>query len=799
MKHLILLILVFTALAGYSQQELRGIIFNDKNTPLEQVQVTEFGTTNTVYTNQEGVFKITFKEITNLLIKAKGYSSLDLSFNIDNEIEKKMLEANGDVITTLHLKLFNGSPLSCEAQISFKPKHPIKHPYLKEQEARMTASNYVTIIDQYKTDPAAALIYLVPINVENDTSGSIMSPNSSGTVYPQPTQERVTKQYVIEPASARLVDVPATYETVTEQAAVTPASATFFTTTDEDGIETTTISPSPQQCETVTKKVLKEPAYTKVVHTPAVYTPKQVVVSSPDMSSYEKKSQIVVSSTKPATSRKKVRNKPANTIVPTKTPAVKQFLATTASTSQAKQTPRPTRRQRPQPKLLTATEINDFSKWKFWEDITENILKEYTETWKMNTKQRYCVLVKTENGSPLIGGLVNLLDSDDQILWTAQTDNTGKAELWGSLFQPESKGKRIEVVVDGKSFYKEKIKTFHKEINVIELPIACKEEEKAIDIAFIVDATASMGDELNYVKAELLSIVNQTKEALPDYSLNLGSVFYYDEDTPGDLMYTKDFTANVHEMNRFINQRTTKMGSNFPEALDHGLQQAMRLNWRDGATTKLLFLILDAPPHTNEEYYNRFQTAVRTAAAKGIRIIPVGCSGTHKTTEFLMRAVALATNGTYIHLTDESGIGKAHTRPTTAKINNESLNQIIIRQITAFSKIEECTPNLEEEIATLEAEELPIEENHVRRQNLPQIDWLIYPNPTAGRLQVSASAPINQIHVLDNNGKLLKRVLPMNKTLAKLNIGEFTDAVYLIRVFFEDGTQKTGKVILLSD
>ena len=79
------------------------------------------------------------------------------------------------------------------------------------------------------------------------------------------------------------------------------------------------------------------------------------------------------------------------------------------------------------------------------------------------------------------------------------------------------------------------------------------------------------------------------------------------------------------------------------------------------------------------------QTATKKASEKGIKIIPVVASGIDKETEFLMRFIACATNGTYVFLTDDSGIGESHLEPTVGKYEVEMLNDLIIRLILKYS------------------------------------------------------------------------------------------------------------------
>ena len=91
--------------------------------------------------------------------------------------------------------------------------------------------------------------------------------------------------------------------------------------------------------------------------------------------------------------------------------------------------------------------------------------------------------------------------------------------------------------------------------------------------------------------------------------------------------------------------------------------------------------MLDAPPHHNAETLARLHRLTRAAADKGIRIIPVAGSGIDKPTEFLMRFLAASTDGSYVFLTDHSGIGGSHVKPTVGPHKVEHLNALLARVI----------------------------------------------------------------------------------------------------------------------
>jgi hypothetical protein len=95
--------------------------------------------------------------------------------------------------------------------------------------------------------------------------------------------------------------------------------------------------------------------------------------------------------------------------------------------------------------------------------------------------------------------------------------------------------------------------------------------------------------------------------------------------------------------------------------------------------------VLDAPPHGDSATLARVRAAIASAAQKGIRVIPVSASGIDKPTEFLLRFFAVATGGTYVFLTDDSGIGDPHLdpSPTIGPFQVEFLNQLLARVIAS--------------------------------------------------------------------------------------------------------------------
>ena len=65
---------------------------------------------------------------------------------------------------------------------------------------------------------------------------------------------------------------------------------------------------------------------------------------------------------------------------------------------------------------LTAGEINDFKKWKMWEDYSEPQLAAYRSVWMMRPDERYSVLVQTESGAPLVDCIAELVAKSGEVM-----------------------------------------------------------------------------------------------------------------------------------------------------------------------------------------------------------------------------------------------------------------------------------------------------------------------------------------------------------------------------------------------
>ncbi len=458
--------------------------------------------------------------------------------------------------------------------------------------------------------------------------------------------------------------------------------------------------------------------------------------------------------------------------------------------------------------LLTAGELNDYGKWELWKDISENQLKTYKSVWNMMPQHRYCVQVTNYKDRPLVNAKVFLQTKKGDTIWAASTDNTGKAELWLNLLNETYSDKDIYINITdkGQSYKLLKPDKFHDGINFISIPAECFVPEKA-DIAFVVDATGSMGDEIAYLKAELEDVLNKIQKQHKDITVNTASVFYRDIHD-SYLTQKSDFSKDIKQTISFINKQNAGGGGDFPEAVDAGLNTAINeLSWSEDALTKVVFLILDAPPHSDAESVKKMQKITKEAAAKGIRIVPVTASGIDKSTEYLMRSIALATNGTYVFLTDDSGIGNTHIKPTTDEYQVELLNDVFIRLINQYLSIPDCEEDLvynEDEIqdtSYIADNSITKDTSAVDTTDATHIDDTVipgkvkyYPNPTVDILNIEFSGDMKEMFLADVSGKILQRFDIQKKSSFRISLSKYPSGIYFIQ--YQNGERwQTGKII----
>jgi hypothetical protein len=442
--------------------------------------------------------------------------------------------------------------------------------------------------------------------------------------------------------------------------------------------------------------------------------------------------------------------------------------------------------------LLTAGEWNDLHNWQnhFSQIYADGETTEATALSGMYPENRYAVMLKTEAQIPLANVTVELRRKDGTVVWTAVTDNFGKAELWYDVFRKDEKSQKNKekleffAKINGKSVDLGKAEPTKQGPDVKTIAAACN-RTNAIDLMWVVDATASMSDEINYLKAELTDVIEGVQRNLPKADIRSGAVFYRDF---GDDYVVKSapFDSKLAPITDFIRAQRAGGGGDTPEAADSALVAAiLHQSWRPEAAARICFLILDASPHRTEQTKLNLENAIRAAAQKGIRIVPIAASGIQKETEFLMKYLAILTNGTYVFLTDHSGIGDKHLEPTAETYTVELLNDLLVRIITEYSTQTDCDGQTELTIQPRDAQQ-------------PTLAWSVYPNPASNLTNLELPEGVEFVKVFNSEGKLVKTMLSPKAGLMQLPLQELAVGYYIVQIATAQG-MGTARLVLVRD
>lgn len=454
---------------------------------------------------------------------------------------------------------------------------------------------------------------------------------------------------------------------------------------------------------------------------------------------------------------------------------------------------------------LTAAEWRDADHWKVWKaQQKDKDYKQAKSDWKFYLTNRYAVLIENKKGQPLGDVEVELVNVKKNVLWKTRTDNEGKADLWAGIFDRREDARNLKIIAtyNGKEHIIRKAKPF-KKINKIKIKTDCNLSNR-VDIMFTVDATGSMGDEINYLKSELQNVIERVQKSDDELDIRLGSVFYRDV-RDAYLTQATPLDSDISKTVNFIKKQRAGGGGDFPEAVDAALEETIqKQNWSKEAIARIIFLVLDAPPHMQQQNINSLQKSIRLAAEKGIKIIPVTASGINRSTEYLMKTMALATTGTYVFITDDSGIGNSHLKPKTKDYEVEKLNDLLVRLIgkytdrTSCEEVEEEEEEPSNEILFANNEEYS---NYTTTTVIKEDKSILnkvkyFPNPATTSVTLQLQEPISEIMIIQSDGKVVRRFENVAAGEMQISLNGFSEGFYLIRFRKENGVAN-GKLIVI--
>jgi Mg-chelatase subunit ChlD len=303
-----------------------------------------------------------------------------------------------------------------------------------------------------------------------------------------------------------------------------------------------------------------------------------------------------------------------------------------------------------------------------------------------DVREHHLLEVKDVRGRPVGDAEVAVQGASGHAMW-ARTDAGGRAWLHPDAFDPvRSAHYDIAVRKEGREAWTRLARGQKSAVQVV-LDAAPAPARARLDLVFLVDATGSMGDEIDKLKATLRTITAEVA-ALPSRpDICLGLVAYRDR---GDafLLRSHDFTNDV---GAFLQQALYPLraggGGDYAEAMNEALHETVhQLSWRGDGATRLVILLADAPPHLDygAPHYDDDMLA---ALGKGIKIFGVGASGLDRQGEFIQRQMAQYTGGKFVFLTyaDAHRPGSGPGRETVHDVKNysvDTLDRLVVRLVS---------------------------------------------------------------------------------------------------------------------
>lgn len=275
---------------------------------------------------------------------------------------------------------------------------------------------------------------------------------------------------------------------------------------------------------------------------------------------------------------------------------------------------------------------------------------------RVDLSQRRFVVVRDQAGKPVPNCNVTVDAQQRQLKLVTGAD--GRA-----LFFPRAEGfavGHVEVTATCAGAHAKTPASMQGRDGVIKLTLPAPRALPAIrtiDIAFILDTTGSMSEEINALKETIREVAKVIETA--GVHMRVGLVEYRDRSDP--------FVARIHSMTTDVEAFRARVaslsahgGGDTPEDVNQGLAAALDgLSWSKTSLARVAFLIGDAPPKMSYGGPGYLDSA-KKANHQGIRIYTVAASGQDDFGQVVWRQVAQYTGGTNMFVL-RGGAGPAST------------------------------------------------------------------------------------------------------------------------------------------
>lgn len=305
---------------------------------------------------------------------------------------------------------------------------------------------------------------------------------------------------------------------------------------------------------------------------------------------------------------------------------------------------------------LNAGSVDDNERWEDYLLYRQDALASGLAVHDVDVAGRRILRVTDGSGRPVLGAQVEIRSGDDvvtrrstfadgRMMFFAPAAGTGSQDPTPPLRARITKGDattEVELSSDALAY----------DVTLDGAPAA--PEPVPLDVLFLIDATGSMADEIEQLKANMVSVAEQVDALDPRPDVRFAMTVYRDQ---GDVFVTRtfDFTTDVDAFTAALREVVAAGGGDYPEALDQALHDALtQPAWRDGDAIRLVFLVADAPPHLGDGLDSTtvdYAADGIAAAERGVKIHPIAANEADDQAEYVMRQLAQLTFGRFNFLT----------------------------------------------------------------------------------------------------------------------------------------------------
>jgi len=182
-------------------------------------------------------------------------------------------------------------------------------------------------------------------------------------------------------------------------------------------------------------------------------------------------------------------------------------------------------------------------------------------------------------------------------------------------------------------------------------------ERKTLEMVFAIDTTGSMGGLIEGAKQRIWGIVNEVMQSGSRPNVRIGLVAYRDR---GDRYVTEVFpmTDNLDAVYTTLMNYRAEGGGDEPENVRRALADAVhKAGWsqQSDRIAQVVFLVGDAPPHTDYQDEPDAKATAVAARRKGMIVNAIQCGDISGTKE-VWQEIAQHGGGRYFAIPQDSGV-----------------------------------------------------------------------------------------------------------------------------------------------